>query len=462
MNTFSFGVEFQRALLRLIQTDEAFCFRAMSYVEPGFFTTRSLGWAFTVMQKYYLAYEMRMTDLPLREAALKNPEHAAEVEAIIEVGQVAEADYIRAELREFIRRNIFARSHEESQKLYNAGQHGKAYEITCAAMDSLRQVEFDIPDRSWLFEELPERMRSRFKGTRDPTEGVYPTGMDAVDDCLNGGAKRGEVHLVIAPPKAGKTIWLINQAFVITRVARKPVLYINLEGSTRLITDRFDACFSTELYTAVRRGEIRPNLYREMTEEYRQLRGLCVVRTLNDWDVNILHVTAELKSLEAQGFIPEAIMLDYVDRLRSRNQVGSETQHQIDSMNDTKRLANRGYLIWTACQSQRPKEGDEDREFLLKASQIADAYGKIRIADGYGSLNATRAEAARGECRYFLENYRDGPVGKVFRLHNETDRMRIAVSVTEEKRVAAPIAAPPGAPPTAGPAKPRSKRMPSA
>jgi hypothetical protein len=48
-------------------------------------------------------------------------------------------------------------------------------------------------------------------------------------------------------------------------------------------------------------------------------------------------------------------------------------------------------------------------------------------------LNATRAEREKGESRYYLENYRDGAVGRVFRLHNENDRMRIAVTVEEER-----------------------------
>lgn len=445
---FSFGPEFQRALLRLAMVDDVFAARAAQYLDPDFFTTKPFGWAFTKIKKYYDEYGARCGDMPLREAARVQPEYAAEVEAIIAVGSsVPEADFVKAELKEFVRRNIFARAHVRSQEAYNAGRHAAAYDITCRAMDELRQVEFDAPDRSWFFDELPERQRRRVRAAQDPTDGVYSTGIAQVDDLLDGGVRRGELHFVLAPPKVGKTVWLTNQAFVITRVCRKPVLYVNLEGSTKLIEDRLDSCFSTELYVAVRRGEIKPQLYREMVDEYQQLRKLLVIRTINDFDINITHIVAELRELEAAGFVPEAIVCDYVDKMRSRDKVSTELQHQTDAANDLKRLANRGYLVWTACQTQRPKEGDEDREFLLKASQIADAYSKVRIADGYGSINQTRSERARGLYRYYLENTRDNAVGKVFLFRNEVDRMRIGVHVEEMR----PVQAPP-------PAEPEQKR----
>ena len=98
---------------------------------------------------------------------------------------------------------------------------------------------------------------------------------------------------------------------------------------------------------------------------------------------------------------------------------------QIESAKDVKHLANRGYAIWTADQVQRPATKKEDPEKVIRARDIADAYGKVRIADGYGSLNATRDEKNNGICRLLWEEYRDAPVGRLFRLENQFDRMRM-------------------------------------
>lgn len=428
MKQFEFGPDFQRSLLRLMMTDEQFCHQAARYVRPSFFTTRPHGWIYGKMQAYFEQYGRRMTDMPLRTAAQQDAGYAQEVERIISLGAVLEEDYIKAQLAEFVRRNIFANAHEQSQELYNKGQHVKAYDVTCEAMDQLRMVSFDDPDRSWFFESLPQRMQRRYERAEDPTVGVLPTGIDPMDDDMDGGPKLGELHLVIAPPKVGKTLWLIDKAFVNARLSRIKTLYFNLEGSTELIEDRLDACFSQELYTAVRRGEINAKLYREMVEEYKELRGLIVIRTNNDWDVNILNLTTELAELKSMGFEPEGIIVDYQDLMRSRNGGNlSETQHQTDSMKDLKRLSTRGYCIWTACATQRPKEGDEEIEHIIRASQIASAYDKVRVADGYGSLNATREEKEKGIMRYFFEEYRAAPMGKVYKLINDNSRMRVNV-----------------------------------
>ena len=435
MKQFTFGPDFQRALLRLVMLDEVFCHQVMKYVRSSFFTTRPHGWVFKTMKQYFDDYGKRMTEMPLRTAVQQDPGYAQEVEHIISLGTVVpEEDFIKRELAEFIRRNIFANAHERSQTLYNEGHHVKAYDAMCEAMDALRLVSFDIPDRSWFFEGLESRMQRRYEFAADPTKNVLPTGVEPMDDDMDGGPKIGELHLVIAPPKVGKTLWLIDKAFVNARLSRVKTLYFNLEGSTALIEDRLDACFSEELYVNVRRGEIGATLYREMVEEYRELRGLIVVRTDNNWDVSILNLTGELNELKAErGFVPESIIVDYQDLMRSRNAVGgmSETQHQMDSMKDLKRLSTQGYCIWTACATQRPKEGDEDIEHILKASQIASAYDKIRVADGYGSLNATREEKVNGIWRYYFEDYRAAPMGKIYKIYSDGGRMRVGIKPTE-------------------------------
>ena len=424
-------------MLRMCMTDEAFCHKVMQYVNQGYFTTRPMGWIFAAFKRYHEAYGIRCTDMPLREAARTDPTYASEVEAVIEIGEVVESEYIKSQLEDFVRRNIFALAHVESQKLYNVQKHDAAYDQMCTAMDDLRLVTFDAPDRSFLFDSLEERTKKRYWRSLSPTDGTYPTGMVPVDDLMDGGPRVGELHLILGIAKAGKTTFLINRGAVTARITREPVLHINLEGTTQLVEDRYDSWFSQELYFNVRKGDINPKLYKEMQAEYVSLRKLMVIRTLNDWDVNILHIEAELKDLASMGIKPRKIIVDYADLMRSRNAAGSETEHQTNAMKDLKRLANRGYCIWSGCQGQRPKEGSSEKEWILKSNQIADAYAKIRIADGYGSINASLAERERQVSRYFFEDWRDGPVGKLFLLENANDRMYQGVTVTPMKMTAA-------------------------
>lgn len=433
-----FDVSFQRSLLRLCMVDDAFNRQVMAHINPSFFTTPGLGWCFKQMKRYYDEWGGACTDIALRTYARReHPDkistYLAEADEVIALQMVPEAGFIKSTLREFIQRNLFTQVHREAAELYNVGKYVEAYDLTQSRMDDIRGITFDPPDRSWFFESLQDRQRSRYLRSLDPTSGVYTTGIGPLDGILNGGLHKGELFYILGDAKIGKTTWMINMGFVACRVSRVPVLHFNLEGSTTLVEDRYDSCFSQELYWQVKRGEITPSLYREMQSEYEQLKGLLVIRTINDWQVNILHIDEELKELKAKGFVPEMIIIDYGDLLGLRPGVRADgtTATQKATARDMSTLAKRGYGIWSGSQVQRPKSKKDNPDAILSAREIADCYEKVRIASGWGSLNATSEEKKRGEMRLFWEGYREGQVGKLFRLTNHFDRMRYGVTATE-------------------------------
>jgi len=433
---FPFDVPFQRAVIRLCMVDEAFCAKALQHIESSHFTNEALGWVYTTLGEYWQAYSMRLTDMPLRDAVRKlSPERALryshEVELIIGLGQVPEAGYVKTELRDFAQRAVFATAHESSARLFNEGKQAQAYDVMARAQERIQDIRFDDVDRIWLFDELPDRQRARIRMQLAPQSGVVTTGIPLLDFVTDGGVHPGEVWVVFAYAKRCKTTWLINQGFHATRVHHLPTVHFVLEGKGRQIAARYDACFSQELYAKVKRGEIDTPLYAQLAQEYETLRRLLVIRTLNDWDVTILDIEAELHYLHTQGFRPKFGILDYMDLGRMRGGVASvtETQHQVGFARDHKRLANKTDIgWWSAWQAQRPKIGAHEKEHVLMSSNVADAYAKVRIVDAYGSLNATDEEMKNGEMRVFFEGHRDNPINQLFAVTNDLSRMRMITS----------------------------------
>lgn len=443
MSSFTFDVPFQRAILRLCMTDEEFAVKVMEHVEPGHFTAEPLGWVYREMKRYWETYGMRCTDLPLRQLVKSlSPEkmlrYGSEVELIIQLGAVAESNYVRHELREFIRRSIFAVAHRESAALFNDGKHDAAYDVMARAQERIVNVDFDAEDRQWFFEELPKRQRIRYRAAVSGEADAFMTGIHELDRMAEGGVHRGELWVVFAYAKRCKTTWLVNQGFHATRVHRQPALHIVLEGSGDQIGARYDACFSQELYTNVKKGEIGSAIYKAMQEDYESLRRLLVIRTMNDWNISVMHIVAETKKLKTLGFAPRMLIVDYMDLLRSRDAVDSETQNQVNAAHDLQRFINQeGLAGWSAWQARRPKEGANNKPHILTSSDVADAYAKVRIVSAYGSLNATDDEMANGSMRVFWEGYRDGQVNKLFLVSNDLSRQRM-ITTSE-------IAKPPGA-----------------
>ena len=57
----------------------------------------------------------------------------------------------------------------------------------------------------------------------------------------------------------------------------------------------------------------------------------------------------------------------------------------------------------------------------VRSDETADAIGKVRVSDIYGSLNRTSEEKEEGKARVFIEDYRSGPSGAARIIHVRTD-----------------------------------------
>ena len=437
MIPFTFDAGFQRAVLRLMMVDDVFALRCLEWLKPEHFTAEPLGWMFQLFAYHYQHYQQRTTDMVLRDAVRRLPyerasRFGAEAEAVIALGTVPEEAWVKAQLAEFIKQAIFAEAHQQSAQLFNTGKRSEAYDLTARAQERIADVTFDQVDRIWLFDELPDRQRERIRKQMDPLSGVFTTGVRQLDDATEGGVHSGEVWAVFAYAKRCKSTWLLNQGFHATRLHRQPTVHFVLEGSGEQIAARYDACFSQELYTRVKRGDIDHALYGQLIGEYSALRRLMVIRTLNDWDVTILDLQKELHYLKSQGFKPGMMIVDYMDLGRARDRVDGETAHQVAFARDLKRLVNNsGVACWSAWQAQRPPKGAHTKEHVLTSSNVADAFAKVRIVDAYGSLNATDDEMTQGEMRLFWEGHRDAPVNKLWTITNDLARMRMVTSAVE-------------------------------
>lgn len=433
MAAFQFEPGFQRAVLRLMMVDDVFCLRALQFCKASFFTIEPLGWMFNTFAAYWEQYQRTCADVPLRGALRhvrsdKAALYYAEIEAVIAFGHVGESEYIKTELANFCRRNLFSQAHQESARLFNANKPDEAYDTMAKVQDEIRKIDFGDIDRQWFFEELNERQRQRYLYSIQGH--AFATGLTDLDWATDGGVQPGEVWAVLAYAKRCKTTWLTNQGFNAIRMHAAPVLHIQLEGRRQEIAAKYDALFSGSIYRHVRQGRFDSKVYAGLHEEYLQLRQLLVIRVMNEWDVNILHIKAEIDELRSYGFRPEMLIVDYVDLLRSRYRADSETQHQVEASRDLKRLVNtQEVACWTAWQAQRPKENASTREHVLTSGSVADAYAKVRIVDSYGSLNATDEEMAKDEMRVFWEAHRNAAVNKCWAITNDLDRQQMVTGV---------------------------------
>jgi hypothetical protein len=440
-------------LLRLLCEDALFAFQCAQYLKPNYFENEALAWAWGYMLRFRDKYSTFPSLLVLLEEARRlDPRYRAIYTSVIEqVGHQPLRDevWIRDNVLDFIRRNIFSRAWHESRDKYNAGQVSEAYDTMMTRMHELLRASWEPIARTWLCADLPARQTRRLRDTE--AGNTVTTGFPTLDRMMNGGAHLGELLLWIAYAKIGKSTLLTNHGVVSVRDAYKNVLHCVFEGSQQLVEDRYDASFSGETYNSVRSGEIDAQKYAALYQEYQQYRSKLVIRSfIERWDYSITDIQDELVALKRDyGWKPDVIVVDYGDLLEGRGGKFRNTyESQKGAFRDLKSLANRGYVVWSASQATRPGEKDDVTAHILHARDIADCYEKVRIADFVGSINQTIEERQKEAMRLYADIYRDAPAGREIVVHDNRASMRM--------REGAPVPTPPdGAAPLPPPPDPR-------
>jgi KaiC/GvpD/RAD55 family RecA-like ATPase len=379
----------------------------------------------------------------IRELALQKLPSLEKNAVVSEIGEVADAvpvddEGMRIMLRDFAKRSKFAQAFETGRELYLGGQEDTAYGYMMQRLEEIRSIAFATTNRIWLAESFEDRMKlnrmRQFAGSEP-----IPTGIHPYDRLTYGGIPETQIFCILSYSKGGKTMWLRHVSAIAMRMRRK-ILFIQLEGTGEDTAMAFDAWFSGQTMADLKSGQLQASKLAQVKASYEELKGLCVIRCMDDWNVTCMDIEAEIRELCSGGFNPELVAVDYMDLLRpSDGSTGSETEMQTKSSKELKTLAKRNFVaIHTASQVNRPREGSENVPHIIRASKIADAYAKVRPLDLWGSLNRTNKEAEKGFARIFVEGYRHGKAPLLFPVRTDYATSSFAydptLSISSESR----------------------------
>jgi len=434
---FPFDGEYQKALMRLLCEDEAFAYAVGKYLKPEHFENGVLVWAYALARRYFAEYGvMPSVRVLINETRKLSPELQSlycTVMTQVEQIQIRDATWLRDNVLEFVKLNIFVEGFHSSRDLFNDGKTTQAYDRLARKMEEIHQISWEMVDRSFHFADWRRRHLDRSNRAEDDDD--VPTLIPWLDDVLGGGLSKGEMGIWLAYYKVGKSTLLTNLGLRAVRGGMKKVLHIVLEGSREVIENKYDAAFNELAYWDVKRGNLDSERVREIYENYQIYSRNLVIRAFTDrWDCSVLDIDAEIKELKAYfGFDPDLLVVDYGDLLHGhRGGYKSIYEDQRDAFRDLKTMANKGYALWTASQAQRPEKGAEDKQHVVKARQAADSIGKVHVGDFIGSINATKEEQKAGILRLYAELYRQNEADKIFALRADLSKSIIYTEAPPE------------------------------
>jgi hypothetical protein len=249
------------------------------------------------------------------------------------------------------------------------------------------------------------------------------TGWDDVDDALGGGLARGETALFCANSGSGKSVTLNNLAMNFCAQGYH-VLCLSLELSEALIAQRFDIMYTgiPSVMHKVKMDELSEAIAKI---SHQQQNGSITIKWMPS-DTNAIQMRGYIKEYELKnGYVPDMLIVDYLDLMGTNNKVSSENIWAKDKA-ATEQLGDilKFYDMFGATASQLNRSAIEAEE--LNQGHTAGGISKVNTVDWQIAILHNPAMKAQGEIMFqFLKARSSDAVGRKIFLKWDNTFLRI-------------------------------------
>ena len=389
-------------------------------IKSEYFSDIVLAWFFNRIRDHFLDYNTLIDEVSLRNEMLKAARaktiKPAELDAYSECfnkinQQVQDKQYIADEVLKFCRHQAIKRAVLDLPSVLADNDFVEIEDRMNKAM-SVGKTVFDIGDSyftSWSSRIIERRKRMDVS--------VIPTGITQLDHFIGGGLKDKQLGIWMGPPNRGKSLALM-QCAKRAIIGGKKVIHYTLEMGTEDVEDRYDSSFTRIPIRELTDQE--DMLAHKMMDLGKRWGGSLIVKEFIDERASVTTLRAHVNRCVQQGFVPDLIVVDYLDLL-SPPRKRKEKREELSDITSELRALSKALLIpiWTATQSNRAAISLETHT----EEQVAEDIGKIAIADVVITINQTKDEVATGIMRLFLAKNRNGPKYLETRIQTELKRM---------------------------------------
>ena len=243
------------------------------------------------------------------------------------------------------------------------------------------------------------------------------TGWQKMDEITGGGGGRKELGVVIAPTGVGKSMVLVHLGANAVK-AGLTVVHYTLELRETVIASRYDSCI-----TGIPLDELmdRKEEIREMINDFD---GTLIVKEYPTKTATTNTIRAHLEKLKQQSIIPDMIIVDYADLLRTVS-TRNEKREELESIYEELRsiMMEHDVVGWTASQTNRTGLQSE----IITMQSISEAFNKCFVADFIFSVSRTADDKQTNGGRIYIAKNRNGPDGLVYSIFMDTANIDIKV-----------------------------------
>jgi hypothetical protein len=421
------GFDYQVRLMAQILTDTRFANAIIDIVDPNYFLDPYLKVIAAVLKdakhKDDIVPDIGSIEFRLLEDVKDDMQRKFVIKQLDKIKEASLFDSFKVQdiAMKFCKQQELKKSIKEIQKIIDKGDIENYDECEGILRKALEHGD-NKDDGMDIFENMDEVLVDDF---RKPIR----TGINGLDEYMDGGLSKGELAVILAPFGVGKTTMITKLANTAMNDGYK-VLQIFFEDNPKVIQRKHLSCWTgiplNDL--ALHKDEVKA-VYREKMVLSKEGKGLIKLKKFPSDGTTIPMIRQYIRKKIAEGFRPDIILLDYIDCVQpSRNyddaNIGEgSVMRQFESM-----LAELDMAGWTAVQGNRSSIGAN----VVEANQMGGSIKKGQIGHFIVSIAKTLDQKENGTATMAILKSRFGKDGIIFE-DITFDNARIQIDMGQSK-----------------------------
>ncbi|NDB85864.1 MAG: hypothetical protein EB127_24665 [Alphaproteobacteria bacterium] len=411
----NYGKSFQEKLSFLILEDRIFADRMMEVLKIEFLESKYLQWFVDKIFDYKLkfkAHPCKDTMETLIKSSIGKENELIQKQVLeyyarfSKTSEFDDAEFVKTESLDFCRKQ---KLHEAMLKAAGLLKVNSFDEIR-TVIDSALKAGSPIDTGHDYIKDFEKRY---VENVRFPIS----TGWNKIDDITNGGIGRKEYCLILGGTGSGKTFLMVHLGATALKQGYNVVFY-TLELSPEVIGQRFDSCI-----TGIPTDELKNNK-EQVLQKISEVPGELRIKFFPKKSVGIAGIRNHIERLKMEGFVPDMIILDYLDLLKAGSQK-TELRHELGETYDGFEALNQELNTVGISGSQINRTGYKSD--VVSMADISEAFNK-----NFGSyltigLSRDPNDRMNNTAKLSICKNRNGPDGIVYSMFMDTANAEIKV-----------------------------------
>lgn len=429
----TFDAAFQTKALTMALRDNPFMQRVEGLIEPGYFDFETHSYLIDLANRHFTTYKQTPSlSIVIKEikdarsAKLIKDEFVDDLKGVLKTIYAPSADLSNREwtvdeVSKFARQRAMESALEKSVDILEKG--GDFADIDIAIKKAQSVGAHEGTGSVSYFDAVKDRIKARTNRLRTMIPRGITTGYRELDALLyHKGWGRKELSVLMGGAKSGKSTGL--QQFAINAAdAGHKVLFATCENSKEVAQDRIDAAVAgvqmkdLDTHAATIEAAVVSMAAKGGSIEIHEFPGgACKVSDLRRL----------IQKCRANGIVFDLLVVDYADEMAPERRYNDERFALKEVYQGLRALAiEEDLAVLTATQTNRAG----NKATTVVATDVAEDFNKVRLADVLISINATDDEKKAGQIRLYLAAIRNSESGITVHCMSDRSRQRFITKV---------------------------------